>query len=346
MGDKVRARCVASLVAGVAIVATMAGCDRAASDGIGEASAVRRNRTTVPAAAPDLSASRQTASYIGINVAPKPVAGISETGLYPTENWGGSPRRWTNGRGVFVFPAERPPARYLGISIEVVNPAGSKLELVANRTPIATTHVPTATWSELLTLPNLGAHANVQLVVKSDTFRPAGTNPQSEDRRKLGVALLHLALLRESDRVTFAGKPVEGVKESGFHYAEFWDGAPRRWTDGHAKYEIPTRYIKPRQLHLDCYVGNPKGSRISVTVNGKRLLDEEAKRGDFVKTLTLPMLDDAALLELELESDTFVPSREDDQSTDLRQLGVLVRKVALSDAAAVPSASSTSTSSR
>jgi hypothetical protein len=125
---------------------------------------------------------------------------------------------------------------------------------------------------------------------------------------------------------------VDGVEESGFHYQEYHDSEPFRWTDGAAKLLIPID-TPPQRVWVSVYTlrADPTPVPFEVLVDGTSLFEGEVPLGKWEKTFDLGSHQFSEQVVIELRSDTFVPEGVMDGgiNTDTRVLGVQVRGIML-----------------
>lgn len=126
-------------------------------------------------------------------------------------------------------------------------------------------------------------------------------------------------------------RPVRGVVESGFHAPERDQrGRPQRWTDGHARLEIPlSRDRQPYAVRVRLASTGPRGARLRVLFDGSQVLRARLPAGDWTGELPLDPASRRSRLVVEIISDTFVPAELTPGSRDGRRLGVAVRAVRL-----------------
>lgn len=133
------------------------------------------------------------------------------------------------------------------------------------------------------------------------------------------------------------GQPVAGVEESGFFRQEEYQGRPFRWTNGRAVLIVPSNPRTPPQaLEVDIVVHRAPGVLLQIFVNESKVFDERIGEGGLKKRIDISSLTPSRELTIELVSDTFVPRKETEGSTDGRTLGVNVRSIRLTAQAAAP----------
>ncbi|MFC1597490.1 hypothetical protein ACFL5Q_06085 [Planctomycetota bacterium] len=128
--------------------------------------------------------------------------------------------------------------------------------------------------------------------------------------------------------------PVKGVAESGFHFQEYSDSEPFRWTHGGAKLLVPISPKRPPQrLWVSIETFRPKATpvRFQVLVDDIVVFDGSVPLGKWEKTLDLPSRQFSDKVMVELRSATFIPKGVMDRgkNTDTRVLGVQVKGVML-----------------
>ncbi len=129
-------------------------------------------------------------------------------------------------------------------------------------------------------------------------------------------------------------EPVEGVAESGFHFQEYSDSEPFRWTHGSAKLLVPiSPKCPPQRLWVSIEILRPDATpvRFQVLVDDIVVFDGSAPHGKWEKSLELPSRQFSDKVMVELRSTTFIPKGVMDrgQNTDTRVLGVQVKGVML-----------------
>ena len=132
--------------------------------------------------------------------------------------------------------------------------------------------------------------------------------------------------------VVLGCKRVDGVEESGFHYQEYHDTEPFRWTDGAARLVIPID-TPPRQVWVSVYTlrAEPTPVPFEILVDGTSLFEGELPLGEWERTFELGSHQFSERVAIELRSDTFVPEGVMDEgtNTDTRVLGVQIRGIML-----------------
>jgi hypothetical protein len=129
--------------------------------------------------------------------------------------------------------------------------------------------------------------------------------------------------------VNVGGRPVTGVSESGFWPHGRWGSRVVRWTRGEASLAIPIGDERPVAVQVGLRNAGPKGAQLRLEANG-RVIFEGPVRGEWEQIIPLdgvPM--ETGVIELEIESSTFVPSELVPGSKDSRRLGVAVEAVVL-----------------
>jgi hypothetical protein len=134
--------------------------------------------------------------------------------------------------------------------------------------------------------------------------------------------------------VVLGSQRVDGVMESGFHYQEYAETEPFRWTNGWAKLLIPIDPKRPPQrlwVHLEAVRPKATPVRLQIVVGEVPVFDGSISPGRWEQTLDLPdqTLPDPLLIEL--RSDVFVPKgkMDDRKNNDTRLLGVQVKGLML-----------------
>ena len=123
-----------------------------------------------------------------------------------------------------------------------------------------------------------------------------------------------------------AARPRDGIRESGLHRPERWDGTPFRWTDGHARQQVPLAGDeRPRTLDCSLVATGPQGTHLTIRVDGATLLAEDLAPGPWAATIPLPDPPaDPDLLTIEIQSGVFRP-----EGPDGRPLGVAIERIVL-----------------
>ncbi|WP_460183850.1 hypothetical protein [Thermopirellula anaerolimosa] len=155
----------------------------------------------------------------------------------------------------------------------------------------------------------------------------------------VGVMALIWAVVAHRSGRSFANvllgcKEVEGVLDSGFHYQEYDQGQPFRWTNGHGKLLVPIDPKRsPQSLWVSVMTFRPKPDPIPfrIVVDGKVLYDGMIPSGKWEIDLDLRSRHFGKEVMIELLSSTFVPKGVMDggKNNDPRTLGVQVRGLML-----------------
>ncbi|MBV8886433.1 MAG: hypothetical protein JO235_20895, partial [Chroococcidiopsidaceae cyanobacterium CP_BM_RX_35] len=120
------------------------------------------------------------------------------------------------------------------------------------------------------------------------------------------------------------------LQESGFSVQEWLGSTPFRWSDGRAKLVIPLDEQRlPKALAIELASTGPKGTRLSVKVNGKELFNDQLKSGNWSNTLNLTDVKLEKTATIELLSDTWNPEKMIEGSQDSRTLGVAILGIKL-----------------
>ena len=213
------------------------------------------------------------------------VRGVAESGFYNTE-WGQSdePFRWTNGSARLIVPFGGPVPVALHVRLGLGVPKPTKLTIRANGTPLFDETVkPQTEWARTFDLAGVVTDSPLTIEIVSDTFIPSGAKNQGTDDRDLGVCVRGVTLLdtaRDYTGVNLAAEPVVGVNESGFHNRERDGDQPWRWTDGNAKVTVPVAGGRRwKTLAVMAWIPDRPNYRVRLTVNGRVLFDDVARRG-------------------------------------------------------------------
>ena len=130
--------------------------------------------------------------------------------------------------------------------------------------------------------------------------------------------------------------PIAGLTEKGLYGLEEWPQGAVRWTDGDAEVTVPVHRSRPPSAFApDDRRQCPDGGRLRVAAHGTRLLDarlDALGQGEtWSETLDLEGVEIGDQLTVGIESDTFVPSRRYEKSSDTRRLGVAILAFELLD---------------
>jgi hypothetical protein len=130
--------------------------------------------------------------------------------------------------------------------------------------------------------------------------------------------------------VDFGGHSSWIAPDSGFWAQEFRADEPVRWTSHDARLTIPVLGDHPvGRVSVSLAGGAPSGSTLRLFVNGQLVEVAEIAPGKWTTTVDIPGGPTQGDVELRLVSDTFTPSEDIPDSTDQRELGVLVRRIVL-----------------
>ncbi len=123
-----------------------------------------------------------------------------------------------------------------------------------------------------------------------------------------------------------AARPQDGIRESGLHRPERWEGTPFRWTNGQARLRIPlSGDERPRALDCSLVSTGPQGTHLTIRVDGATLFAGDLAPGPWAATIPLPdQPADPDLLTLEIQSGVFRPDGQ-----DARPLGVAIERIVL-----------------
>jgi hypothetical protein len=134
-------------------------------------------------------------SYEGVTLGAEPKFGFQEVGFYLPERFLGVPGRWTNGDAALKvgFGPANPP-QLLEIETMVPGRDGAQLQVLANRIELWNQRVPPDLWSKTFKLEHVPLNKVLLIELISDTFSPGEKHPDSEDKRRLGVAVTRIRL--------------------------------------------------------------------------------------------------------------------------------------------------------
>jgi hypothetical protein len=175
---------------------------------------------------------------------------------------------------------------------------------------------------------------NWGVLAPEDAFRPGENRVEFWQVRGPGDAPVLVPLDRTSTPASYLGinvgaRPVTGVSESGFWPHSRWGSRVVRWTRGEASLVVPIGDERPVAVQIGLQNAGPNGAQLRLKANG-RVIFEGPVRGEWEQVLPLgdvPM--ETGVIEIEIESSTFVPSELTPGSKDSRRLGVAVEAVVL-----------------
>lgn len=293
------------------------------------------------------------ASWLDQPLGTQPLAEIVEEGFYGREvsEASGIAFRWTNGAAKLVIPLHGPPPTGLHIRLILPGLPAYRLSIQVNGKALFEDQLAlNGLWSETFDLSTMTLGKELTVEIQSGSHIPANIRKGSKDERILGVRLVAITLL--SGAKTFVDVPLGAletpdVKESGFLQPDFPGKQPARWTDGAARLIVPLRGKTPKALALTLEVPNKPRYQVSVTVNGKKLVDEQLEGDPTIKSIlgrdwsaevplgNVELGDNASI---ELDSSTLVPGELTPAHGENRgrPLGVRVKQLMLisdSDAA-------------
>lgn len=128
--------------------------------------------------------------------------------------------------------------------------------------------------------------------------------------------------------VPFGTSPSWIATEGGFHETEVIDGSPLRWTSATATITVPVYGGTADRLRLDIARTGPDGTNLLVNVGGQQIAAIHVPPEGWSGQIDLPQ-PATEQVEIGLISDSFVPRDTFPGSTDSRNLGVLVRAIAI-----------------
>jgi hypothetical protein len=286
---------------------------------------------------PDEKPAEVGVSYLDKVLGLDRIDGIEEEGFSYVETsktWGGDQYRWTLGHAKLVVPLiDRPQSLQVRLGVPISRKVPLRIQI---NDKILFDEIATVTgdWTRTFdhSTMNLGDQATIEII--SDTFIPAEKHKDSTDRRTLGVCVRGITLLsgaQEFMDVNLGARPAAGVSEEGFHHQEKAADQPCRWTNGKAVLDVPIRAKTPKSLALSLDVPNRPNYRIQISVNGRKLFDDEVQwNANWSMRLPLDEVDVGKNARIEVVSSTFVPASSIKGSTDNRTLGVRVKEVMLS----------------
>ena len=132
---------------------------------------------------------------------------------------------------------------------------------------------------------------------------------------------------------TFGAYRLYGLPERGFYDTEFNpSGSPFRWTNGEAELSLPwSGQEPPKNLHVSLVSTGPRGTELTIKVNGQALITEHLNPGQWEGVIPLESIELQSPVKVELESTAWKPSEVIPESDDIRPLGVAVGLVQLRD---------------
>ncbi len=135
------------------------------------------------------------ATLLGTNLGGTNAERVIESGLFGSHDWGDHVVRWTDGKGRWTIPI-RPDEvpRLLELGIVSSGPPGAELTVNVNGSPLLKLVLPSGDWETSLPLDNADIGGDLTVELESTVFVPAKVNPESNDRRKLGVAVRKLVV--------------------------------------------------------------------------------------------------------------------------------------------------------
>lgn len=265
-----------------------------------------------------------------------------DTAPYGWENWGGQPAAWTNGAARFRWPLDNAPRP---TAVEVTALAGTPdtayCLALANGVVVGAGPLMEFPWHGLVSLADAPCPEQVELTLYSTSYCPAQAG-RGTDARRLGLALAEVTLQgdpasapHDSMESSLLPLPVHqvldpgrgGARWSGLAGTESWAGEPVHWTDGQAVCGFDWNHEEaPRYLLVDL-AGTPVGdSPLTVTLGGRRILEEKTHGGSWSRLVPLPDGLPTGPLTLEIISGTCPPG-ESAQDDDSRLRGVALRKI-------------------
>ncbi|MFI5251112.1 MAG: hypothetical protein ACHQQQ_01660 [Bacteroidota bacterium] len=152
--------------------------------------------------------------FINVKIGGRQYFGIEESGLNePAARDAQS--RWTNGNASFNIPINSNHLpRAVRIELGENSPVLSNLNIKANQVDIFNQAVAQGNWAKVLSLDGVPISKNLLIEVKSDSFVPAKTMPNSGDTRTLGVYLNGITLLDHYHPLTAAPLALPALRSS------------------------------------------------------------------------------------------------------------------------------------
>jgi hypothetical protein len=175
--------------------------------------------------------SRVARDYEGVILGADYRRGFEESGFYPTERIEGAPGRWTNGAArLRVLLIGRKLPKLLEIDTVAPGREAAQMQVLANGVELWNRNISPDPLSNVFSLEQVPMTDELLIEIQSDTFTHAERQPQSVDRRRLGVAVRSIRLTtRESfeSRNGSGGnvKSSYGQRQSSFSSDEVTDDA-------------------------------------------------------------------------------------------------------------------------
>jgi hypothetical protein len=289
-------------------------------------------------------------SFLDITLGYQSVPGVEDSGFHQNEQSAAGPYRWTDGKARLVVPLggkERPQALW----VQLHRPKNTWLKITVNNRELVNVEASETElywWERTIDLNGIDLGRAVVVEIASNPL-----SARDGDSRTLGVKVRGVKLLSAGDGekgppgpaafldVPLGARFVPGVEEGGFFDQELLDGQPCRWTNGSARLTVPLGGQKPRALAITAWVPvttRPE-YRVQVTVNGKKLFDDQIAPQSrwklWSREVPLSGVDLGDRARIELDSSTFVPAKLDPNARDDRHLGIrLVRVMLLTGPAA------------
>ena len=260
------------------------------------------------------------------------VLGITESGFYGQEFLNNTPIRWTSGTAKINFQLDhnRIPRT---MSLDILSTGGVKekrVRMLANGHELFDRKIPDGGYSQLFSLSDVPMQDILSIQIISDTHIPSEVFEGSLDNRSLGVLLKGIILsdkIYDFININLGSERIWGVGESGFYGQEFWGKGPFRWTNGTATLTIPVDKKRlPNAMHVE--IDSP-GKRVKIVANGHELMNGQIPEGGYFQLLSLSLVPFGKELTIELLSDTHIPKKTINGSTDDRPLGILVKSIRL-----------------
>ncbi len=137
--------------------------------------------------------------------------------------------------------------------------------------------------------------------------------------------------------VNLVNDPLPDVFVSGFDGGVPWDGVRTRWTFGAGSVVVTPRLgATPDALHIELAAAAAPDAPLLVTVDGRPVHWAPPGRPPCTLEVPIPQAMSDRALAIGVLSPTFVPAERDTASSDRRNLGVAVRRLALRQGDGLP----------
>ncbi len=273
-----------------------------------------------------------------ITIGATPILGIEESGMFGQETSGDSPFRWSEKIAEFSMPwiFDHPPVA-ITLAIGGCKPGGTNLVVKANGARILSKLIkPNEKLIEVPIDQIDWSQPKLELQLQCDPWIPSEHNKGSNNNRELGIQLFGIDIKLQKDglleNVSFGNTPTNWIQESGLHDVELIDTKKRRWTNGSAsfQFELKPRYT-PEALDLKIRSKPPQSTKLAIFWNDTPIYQTPDVQAPESIHIDLPanLTESTKVVNLRIESDTFIPSEIDPTSNDNRKLGVMIESIDL-----------------